>query len=80
MIVNANPGSILQFFVLFRVSMIVKLNLQFEDNFNLRKNYGTFIDVVKLMSIFLFSSHMFACIFFYIAMSEIKNGATNTWI
>ena len=32
------------------------------------------------MSIFLFSSHMFACVFFYVATFEMADGVTDTWV
>lgn len=35
---------------------------------------------MKLMGIFLYSSHIFACLFFLVAKTEISDGVQNTWI
>lgn len=70
----------MNFLILFRLNALVDILLFFEENYNMRKKYGTYIDVIKLMSIFLYSSHIFACLFFLIAKTEINDGVQNTWI
>ncbi|KAM3133944.1 hypothetical protein pb186bvf_013910 [Paramecium bursaria] len=80
LILNFTQDNIWCLLIIFRINYLVKLSLEFEENLNLRKNYGTYIDVVKLFSVFLYSSQMFACLFFYLGSYEISIGINNTWI
>ncbi|CAD8051638.1 unnamed protein product [Paramecium primaurelia] len=80
LIFNFDQSYFMNFFILLRLNALVDILLFFEENYNMRKNYGTYIDVIKLMSIFLYSSHIFACLFFLIAKTEISDGVQDTWI
>lgn len=80
LIFNFGQDNFFNFLILLRLNALMDIVQFFEDNYNLRKNYATYIDVVKLMSIFLYSSHIFACLFFLVAKTEISDGVQNTWV
>jgi hypothetical protein len=61
----------------FKIRSLVE---SLEETLNLREHYSAIIDVFRLVILFLFISHLFACTFHYLASFEIESGCTKTWI
>lgn len=64
----------IEFLVLFKIKRVVSLADTFEELFNLRLKYSTLLDVIRLLIQFLYLSHVFGCIWHYIAILEESIG------
>jgi hypothetical protein len=51
-----------------------------EETLNLRERFSTIMDVLRLLALFLFIAHIFACSFHFLGTVEIELGYTTTWI
>ncbi|CAD8158681.1 unnamed protein product [Paramecium octaurelia] len=69
----------IEFVLLFRVSRVMYIFENIVETTNLRVNFASVIDIISLMSTFLFASHIIACIWHFIAMQE-SSFEENTWI
>ncbi|CAD8145901.1 unnamed protein product [Paramecium octaurelia] len=69
----------IEFVLLFRVSRVMHIFENIVETLNLRVNFASAVDIISLMSTFLFASHIIACFWHFIAIqeSEFEN---NTWI
>ncbi|CAD8070386.1 unnamed protein product [Paramecium sonneborni] len=68
-----------EFVLLFRVSRVMYIFENIVETMNLRVNFASFVDIISLMSTFLFASHIIACIWHFIAIQE-STLEENTWI
>lgn len=68
-----------EFVLLFRVSRVMSIFENLVESLNLRLNFAAVIDIVTLLSLFLFSSHLIACIWHFIANIE-SQFHESTWI
>ena len=50
------------------------------EYFNLRVKFAALIDIITLLCTFLFSAHLIACVWHFIALYEHKYGLTITWV
>ncbi|CAD8074933.1 unnamed protein product [Paramecium sonneborni] len=69
----------IEFVLLFRVSRVMYIFENIVETMNLRVNFASVIDIISLMSTFLFASHIIACIWHFIAIQEAYF-QENTWI
>ncbi|CAD8060203.1 unnamed protein product [Paramecium primaurelia] len=69
----------IEFVLLFRVSRIMHIFENIVETLNLRVNFASTVDIVSLMSTFLFASHIIACFWHFIAIQELEF-ENNTWI
>ncbi|CAK77349.1 unnamed protein product (macronuclear) [Paramecium tetraurelia] len=69
----------IEFVLLFRVSRVMYIFENIVETMNLRVNFASAVDIISLMSTFLFASHIIACIWHFIAIQEAAF-EENTWI
>lgn len=50
------------------------------DSLNLRLNFAYLIDITTLLSLFLFISHIIACVWHFLAVQESGYSGRRTWI
>ncbi|CAD8067514.1 unnamed protein product [Paramecium primaurelia] len=69
----------IEFVLLFRVSRVMYIFENIVETMNLRVNFASVVDIISLMSTFLFASHIIACFWHFIAIQE-SSFEENTWI
>ncbi|CAD8064276.1 unnamed protein product [Paramecium sonneborni] len=69
----------IEFVLLFRVSRVMHIFENIVETLNLRVNFASAVDIISLLSTFLFASHIIACFWHFIAIQE-QEFETKTWI
>lgn len=70
----------IKLFIMFRLLKMKKIFKGIEEHLFLSNKIKGVYDLIKLMVLIIYVSHFFACAWVYIALSQIKHGAYNTWI
>jgi hypothetical protein len=60
----------IDFILMLRLSRVVHIFQNLEEILNLRAKFSAILDVSKLISSFMFSSHLVACVWFFIGSQE----------
>lgn len=69
-----------EFVLLFRVSRVISIFESLVEAWNLRLKFAAMIDIISLLSFFLFASHLIACMWHFIALSESSFTKNPTWV
>ncbi|KAL4490931.1 hypothetical protein ABPG72_008667 [Tetrahymena utriculariae] len=73
-------NTFIQTVLLLRFFDITRLIAEIEERYNIKERLYGINDMIKLILLILFIAHLCGCIWHYIAVIEIENGFTQTWM
>ncbi|EWS75104.1 cyclic nucleotide-binding domain protein (macronuclear) [Tetrahymena thermophila SB210] len=73
-------NAFIQIVLLLRFFDITRLIAEIEERYNLKERLYGINDMVKLILLILYIAHLCGCIWHYIAVIEIENGFSQTWM
>ncbi|KAL4451099.1 hypothetical protein ABPG74_021421 [Tetrahymena malaccensis] len=73
-------NTFIQTVLLLRFFDITRLIAEIEERYNLKERLYGINDMIKLILLILFIAHLCGCIWHYIAVIEIQNGFSQTWM